>query len=425
MKKHYLFLLCLFAALSSFLVSCKGGSDASCKKGGATSQTNSHEYVDLGLRSGTMWATCNVGANNPWESGEKYAWGETAEKKKYSWNTYQLCAGSLGTIKKYCTDGDYGRVDNKTLLELQDDVANVKWGGDWRLPTNAEFEELRKCTWEWTSENGVYGYKVTGHNGNSIFLPAAEQDNFHGYYWSASLCSDNSECAYLFNLRSIDDNSCDNTCDRYRACSVRPVFVPIKKSTNVKTINGHEYVDLGLPSGLKWATCNVDAAYPDEYGGYYAWGEIEEKEIYDWGTYKWRNKYPQFSRHRPMYKGPNDEKNLLVPMDDVARVKWGSTWRMPKSEELRELLDECVWEWTKLYGVTGYSVTGPNGNSIFLPAAGYCVDAEVKNVGNDGCYWSSSLEYDVYSLNFSGDGLSKDHYRNKGCLGISVRPVSE
>lgn len=227
MKKYYSFLMCLFVALSSFLLSC-GGS----KNGEATSPTNGHEYVDLGLSSGLKWATCNVGANNPWEYGGYYAWGETEEKSNYDWGTYKWCRGSYDNMTKYCDNSDYGRVDNKTILEPQDDVAHVKWGGSWRMPTIDEQRELlNECTWEWTELNGVSGYSVTGPNGNSIFLPVAGYRfcaeaygrGSLGLYWSSSLYNFNSLSAYYFYFYS-DVHSWE--CLNLRHCgqSVRPVL---------------------------------------------------------------------------------------------------------------------------------------------------------------------------------------------------------
>ena len=132
------------------------------------------EAIDLGLPSGTKWANMNVAASTPEEYGGYYAWGETEEKDNYSWSTYKWCRGSYDTQTKYCTDSSYGTVDNKTVLDPEDDVAHVKWGGTWRMPTLDEQKELlNKCTWNWTTQNGVNGYKGTGPNGNSIFLPAA------------------------------------------------------------------------------------------------------------------------------------------------------------------------------------------------------------------------------------------------------------
>ena len=159
---------------------------------------NGYEYVDLGLS--VKWATCNVGATKPEEYGDYFAWGEVEPKNVYNWSTYKWCNGSSNTQTKYCTDSSYGTVDNKTVLEAADDAATANWGGIWRMPTKEEQDELRNnCTWEWTTENGVNGYKVTSKsNGNSIFLPAAGSRGYGGlddvgsyaYYWSSSLYTD-------------------------------------------------------------------------------------------------------------------------------------------------------------------------------------------------------------------------------------------
>ena len=193
---------------------------------------NGHEYVDLGLPSGLKWATCNVGANSPEEYGGYYAWGETEEKSSYGWSTYKWCNGSYNTMTKYCTDRYDGTVDNKTVLDPGDDVAHVKWGGNWRMPTKAEQDELRnKCSWTWTAQNGVNGYRVTGPNGNSIFLPAVGWRSgtgvyirgYDGYYWSSSLNSNVSSDAYI--LYFYDDSYLNeaNNGLRYYGFSVRPV----------------------------------------------------------------------------------------------------------------------------------------------------------------------------------------------------------
>ena len=191
---------------------------------------NGHEYVDLGLPSGIKWATCNVGATKPEEYGGYYAWGETDEKNNYYWSTYKWCNGSYDTQTKYCTNSSYGTVDNKTTLDPEDDVAHVKWGGSWRMPTKAEQDELRdKCTWTWTTRNGVNGYKVTGPNDNSIFLPAAgcrygtgaNYRGVSGCYWSSSLLSyDSGDACDLYfssDYRGWGDYG------RYDGRSVRPV----------------------------------------------------------------------------------------------------------------------------------------------------------------------------------------------------------
>ena len=191
---------------------------------------NGHEYVDLGLPSGLKWATCNVGANSPEEYGGYYAWGETEEKSNYDWSTYRWCGGSYKDMTKYCTNSSYGTVDNKTVLDSEDDVAHVKWGGGWRMPTSEEQDELRiYCIWTWTTQNGVKGYRVTGPNGNSIFLPAAScrygtdlyAEDYNGYYWSSSLHSNVGYYAHSFYF--FDYHFDWNLNIRHFGQSVRPV----------------------------------------------------------------------------------------------------------------------------------------------------------------------------------------------------------
>ncbi len=191
--------------------------------------------------------------------------------------------------------------------------------------------------------------------------------------------------------------------------------------------NGHEFVDLGL--SVKWATCNVGAITPEEYGGYYAWGEIEEKEYYDSDTYKWYNSsYNTLTKYciDSIY-GSVDNKTFLDPEDDVAHVKWGGSWRMPTVMEQDELLDNCTWIWTTRNGVHGFLVTGPNGNNIFLPAAGYRYCEKLFDSGSWGGYWSSALYYagdlgavGLYFLESGYDWDINDRY-----IGRSVRPVCE
>ena len=165
---------------------------------GTTGTENGYGYVDLGLS--VKWATCNVGANNPEDYGDYFAWGETTTKDTYNWSTYKWCNGSYSTLTKYCNNSSYGNngfTDNKTQLELSDDAARANWGGSWRMPTEAEWTELREqCTWTWTSQKGVKGYRVTSKtNENSIFLPAAgfrldtslSSAGSNGNYWSSSL----------------------------------------------------------------------------------------------------------------------------------------------------------------------------------------------------------------------------------------------
>ena len=190
-----------------------------------------NEAVDLGLPSGIKWATCNVGATKPEEYGGYYAWGETEEKEDYSWETYKWCNGSYDSMTKYCTSSSSCTVDYKTVLDPEDDVAHVKWGGSWRMPTEAEQDELRNnCTWTWTTQNGVYGYKVTSKtNGNSIFFPAAgyrrgtklNDSGSGGDYWSCSLYGGYS--CYAYDMGFYSGNYVWYYGYRYYGFSVRPV----------------------------------------------------------------------------------------------------------------------------------------------------------------------------------------------------------
>ena len=187
---------------------------AACEKN-EPKEANNHdtkndtkEAVDLGVS--VKWATCNLGATKPEEYGNYYAWGETTTKSDYSWSTYKY-GSDYNALTKYCTNSDYGTVDNMTILEAADDAATQNWGSNWRMPTIDEWEELlEKCTWTWTTLNGVDGYEVKATNGNSIFLPATgcrNDDGLHGagsdgYYWSSSLNTDYPGTAQFVNFYS-------------------------------------------------------------------------------------------------------------------------------------------------------------------------------------------------------------------------------
>ncbi len=197
----------------------------------AVNTIDGHEYVDLGLLSGTLWATCNVGADSPEGYGNYYAWGETTCKGAYDWETYKWCNGSAKTLTKYCTKSNCGTVDEKTVLELEDDAAHANWGGGWRMPTEEEWRELMdRCTWTWTAQNGVKGRKVTGPNGKSIFLPAAGYYDdgsllsvgIYGIYWSSSIITDHPFNAFSLNFHS-KNLYIYRLHSRCRGRSVRPV----------------------------------------------------------------------------------------------------------------------------------------------------------------------------------------------------------
>ena len=588
-------------------------------------------YVDLGLPSGIKWADRNVGATKPWEYGDHFAWGETSTKDNYSEETYSHVKVIRGNyvIAKY-KGSDY------SILLAEDDAATAKWGGEWRMPTKEERDELYEyCNWEWTTKNGVEGYKVTSkQNGNSIFLPLAGcidgdwTNTAYGFYWTSTVNTENTWNAYDINFTSSSVLMNDDV--RVYGRSVRPVYGPraavmpvvvtsavtqitensavlggnvmydgnatvtergvvystspnpvitnlnnfirpcgsgtgeftynattlqanttyyvrayaknekgtaygaeVSFTTNNQVVvptvtttaatqvtettavtggnvtsdggasvtergvvystsrnpttsnskvkngsgtgyftcnltglqanttyyvrayavnskgtsygtevsfttksssssdhtgteNGHEYVDLGL--SVKWATCNVGANKPEDYGDHFAWGETTTKSVYGWSTYNWCNgtsstltKYNTSNIY-----GTVDQKTKLELSDDAARVNWGGKWRMPTYDEFLELREKCTWKWTTQNGVKGYMITN-NGNSMFLPAAGYRYESSLINAGSLGYYWSSSLEtgipYYAWYMELNSIMEEEGSHRGNRSAGRSVRPV--
>ena len=232
--------------------------------------------------------------------------------------------------------------------------------------------------------------------------------------------------SYTSNMTNLEHN----TTYYVRAYATNEVGTAYGEERTFKTLalysptgtsNGYGYVDLGL--SVKWATCNVGASSPEEYGDYYAWGETTTKDNYS-------------SSNCPTYgltiselqsQGYIDSEGNLTAQYDAATANWGGSWRMPTKAEYNELLNNCTWTWTTQNGVNGYKVTGPNGNSIFLPAAGYRGASSLYHAGSYGYYWSSSpnddYDYYAYRLFFN----SSCHYMDYGYryFGQSVRPVLE
>ena len=819
---------------------------------------NGHEYVDLGLPSGTLWATCNVGATKPEEYGDYFAWGETEPKTEYSWETYKWCNGSNDILTKYNYNSNRGTVDNKMALDISDDAAHTIWKGNWRIPTKEQFKELLdNCTWKSTNQNKVKGHEVISNiNNNSIFIPwggfmranyvfaieksghyhscslstelgscfnyslsldslyasvpnserqygfpirpvctsstqremyvwqnggkttfvVADVDSvtfsgsnltnpttpnggigvfsvgegktvtfspgnlqyhpandewrfaenqtdyigeensncsltyngwldlfgwstrrnkfgvststdfsdyyvpfvdwgrnkigndvpntwrtlsstewdyllntranassligiacvnnvnglillpdnwtcpsdvtfksgFHssygvdyyaayqtftagqwsklesagavflpasgnrygsdinsvrysGYYWSASVAYDkfvygpgfysdavimlSNFCCYGQSVRLVKDIDGSNTPNNpnddpdnpnnpnddpddsddpivitgvtvkakvpahwidlitvwvWPTGGEREEFIPVREgdwyvythtagtelniifkngfgwtgahnqtvditgitqNTCIKieqegsgkatyTIvdclsgeedkeeddeepekpetpatgmeNGYEWVDLGLPSGLKWATCNVGASKPEEYGDYFAWGETQPKDYYDWNNYKWIDKNYYEVNNIRFIKYVKDGLTTLEPYDDAAHVNLGGNWRMPTDAEMTELRENCTWKWTIQNGINGYEVTSNNNNnSIFIPAAGMRYDSLLDDEGNFGHYWSSSRHIDRSDLVWCVFFGSNKVWKNVGqrSHGFNVRPV--
>ena len=379
------------------------------------------EYVDMGLS--VKWANYNLGASTPTGVGDYYAWGETEPKDSYMPANYQWSMGSAKTYTKYCTVdsmGYNGFTDGLTTLQPQDDAAQMQKGGHWRMPSDAEWEELiRNCTWTQAEQGGQIGYIATSKiNGNSIFIPVAGFRSvgnvvldYLGAYWSSSLNESKQSCAYGLYINKDEDRvgRYSNSCREY-GFLIRPVYDE----------NYHAYVDLGL--SVKWATTNVGAETPEQYGDYFAWGETEPKEVYDWSTYKWCDR----TENNMTKYNATDGLTTLLPEDDAATVNWGGEWRMPTKEELAELRLSCTWEPATINGVKGAKVTGPNGNSIFIPLGGSynTFNDQLNSVGSHGWIYSAtkaSVDNQAKEMGVSSSGAAQTSCSR--CLGLNIRPV--
>lgn len=446
-------------------------------------------FIDLGLS--VKWAVRNIGAENPEDYGDYFAWGETSVKSSYN-KENSLTNGKMM----------YGISGNDHY-----DAARANWGYPCRMPTLEEYNELReKCTWKWTTRNGVGGQLVTGPNGKSIFLPAAgvlsgtefDSQGNNGCYWSASPYEEDNVNAYnnIFNsngywgsMRSRGDGltirpvSGNIQCIPYTGDTIKVgeftadisalfTYVPkggitggIEYSSSISpkqkqeievksdgeyviTLNGlergakykyrsfvkvngkyiygkseyfitknnednltkGEWIDLGL--SVKWASHNVGAEKPEDSGSYFAWGEIYPKLSYD------KDNSVTNGKHMGDISGDSEY--------DAATANWGGSARMPTSYEIQELCEKCTWEWIPRNGVNGMLITGPNGNSIFLPSAGFRVGPALDGDEMNGFYWSSTPNdtYDdrAYGLSFTKNGFRGSwNYRDNG---RSVRAVS-
>lgn len=442
-------------------------------------------WIDLGLISGVKWANYNVGAEAPEEYGDYFAWGEISPRESY---TEENKLAVPGEIKHVTGDARY-------------DAATANWGGSARMPTRPEIDELYYCCeWQWVIQNGVNGVKITGPNGNSIFLPAPgfrygtdlQETGLQGYYWSSTSSNEfYSSQAFCLCFTPYDYDSTE--IPNYYGISVRPVKgditpdvhsdyptnigettaeIPVtctyisekgvkagieyttgdevkniyfdvtadttiiikldslKPSTDysyrafIERKAGYSYtgtynfktrvtrwVDLGLPSGVKWANYNVGATFPEQYGNHFAWGDISPKDYYDDNCNTLNKVLPDISGN---------------PKYDAATANWGGSARMPTHLEMMELENCCIWISTEQNGVEGMQVIGPNGNSIFLPAAGYRYHGDLSNDGWKGYYWNSTpIKDGVNSYEFKfelyGDRSSGGSMRY---YGEPVRPVS-
>lgn len=420
-------------------------------------ETEKYKFIDMGLS--VDWSTFNIGAKTPEEEGWFFKWGGISRYTKYlyfvnddgtqsktqssfSWSSYPHANGS-SVMTKYCTDESYGTVDNKTVLDPEDDAACVYASNGARMPTIEEFQELDDaCDKKYGKYNNVYGYIFTLKSDPSkqLFFPitgylsgSQRQDwSSAGMYWSSSLSSTNTRYANTFYFKHPGDNNGGpyyrlTTNMRYYACPVRAV----KKTRELITGNDgirYYFVDLGLPSGNLWATANIGSTSEEEYGWYFQWaGTIPYAEdctpvgggdpiVFGYNTdcpyyvsggtgndksgndTVW-SKYTTLDRKSDT--GKKDGKYTLESEDDAACVHIGGGARMPTKKEYEELLNACDEEW-----VTDYKGTGVNGKlltlksnpkkTLFFPGNGNLRGTSVYPKNYDAYYWTSTI-YDYYA----------------------------
>lgn len=435
-----------------------------------------HDYVDLALPSGTLWAACNIGASVPEEYGDYFAWGET---KGYKNGKTEFSQSSYSMYSTVYTNYTF---EGKTELMLEDDAAYVNWGEGWRMPSQEQITELldeRFTIHEWTEQNGVIGSRIISReNGNSIFLPAAGYFNqdahryvgIFNYFWTRDLSPNtNSGAKADIYVMSMDGPRAEAQF-RFYGLNVRPVLtkksvLEVRLSTNSLSIdegetallaaqlypsgisdvdvewvssnpeiasvaeNGmvtanhygvtsitaramadneivatcivnvspyHECVDLQLPSGTLWATCNVGASVPEEFGYYYSWANNGLQKNYTWESYKWCNGTATSMTTyctNPVY-GEVDNRGTMRISDDAASVLWGVHWGIPTFAQLEELLDNkyTMLKEETLNGIKGMRIISrSNGKSVFFPYAGVKVGTSDVSVGDWGHYWSCEL----------------------------------
>ena len=392
---------------------------------GIGGSTDNVEYVDLGLPSGNLWATCNLGASSPEAYGDYYAWGEVEPKQEYTKSNhkwYKEGAPSQGFTK-------YNNEDGKLTLEDEDDAVIQKIGNGWRTPTLADFRELtnqKYTTIEKTTLNGVAGYQITSKkNKKSIFIPFAGFKNSEKPQTRA-ISDDESVAVCMTNLRRIDNMVYNawtfafqqDRIGRYGkrrpdGISIRPV-----KGPGVPVPNN--CVDLGLNSGLLWAKCNMGTTDPTQPGDYYAWGETSTKKKYYSTNYKY---YKAKYSIEVLKYNEKDGKEVLELEDDAARANIGVGYRIPTQKDWEELLEDCKWEAvtttlsetidpSQKKVIARWKVTGPNGNSIVLPTtSGFKADG-----------WGVQPDYDIYyttaNLYPPADELS-DEYKYQKAVALT------
>lgn len=391
--------------------------------------------VDMGLS--VKWASYNVGATRPEEYGNFYAYGEIEPKAEYTLLNYQWYDPDYNDWD--CDEWEKYYKLGATITGTNYDVAHVKWGDEWRIPTQAEWTELiNHCTWTWTGINGVTGALATSTiNGNSIFIPAAgnmvDADHTHDqlgcFYWTSTEFIQNDISQECRNYRANIDAT-NKSAEGYDypevGFSIRAVYGPKPAETlpSVTIPTDDEMVDLGL--SVKWAPFNIGSRSAGGTGHFFCWGEITSKQYTHVYNYKW---------YDPITDDYVEIGDQISDTDyDVAKQLWGNGWRLPTQEECEELVNNCTWT---LSG-NGYTVTGPNGNSIYLPALGFstykgaprgstqpgyymCGNADIRTNSQGKKMVSNAVALRFNRSGYNLQAPEVNYFSKAG--GIQVRPV--
>ena len=454
----------------------------------SASYINGHEFVDLGLPSGVKWATCNVGASSPSDYGDYFAWGETSTKSEYTkgnsktyGKTMDDIVGNSSYDPARANWGDSWRLPTEAELEELRDKCTWTWttedghngyrvkgpnGKSIFLPAagnrgGTTLSFAGKGGFYWSSTPLMYTYYARGLTFNS----ATRFVNLSSYDYGRSVRPVSGNCLTASTTKSLPHShpeftpaprpskpvssskpenvlksqsmgifggillaligilliifgvlrGCGNTSSGGFNDS-DSVFVGSENngedSITFVDYSGHDYVDLGL--SVKWATCNVGASSPSDYGDYFAWGETSTKS--------------EYTEENSKTYGKNLGDITGKPAYDAACANWGGSWRLPTKAECEELENKCTWIWTTENGHNGYRVEGPNGNSIYLPAAGWRNGTTLAYAGSTGYYWSSTQGEGeniggVYRFWFVCDRWHVN--LGYGGNGYPIRPVSE
>ena len=374
-----------------------GSFDCAVDEGYCTDSNHPHA-IDLGI--GVPVACCNLGASYPDEHGGYYAWGETEERtdvSAYFDNNYPFFLWD--EYKNGRPQGECWVIKDLYINLTDYDGPRKQWGGFWTLPTPEVAKTMvEKCTVEYTQLYGRSGLKVTGPNGKSVFLSASGKSHQHyyvfemlkgGYFWTSGMIGGwgNNDrmwpTSLIFDpevselrLANISTNNVPYFPNpMYRAMSIRPTYLDLRHFSSCPDDNHPHSIDLGLPSGLHWACCNVDATSPEEAGGYYRWGSME--------SFIDDNKYTF----------PKDISDIASTEYDVANVRWQNGWKMPNRDEMQELKDNSTYTSGYLNGEKCAMITGPNGNHIFMNYAGRGTESNrwtIYGYGSNGIYYSST-----------------------------------